>query len=98
MIAQDSGRDGSKPLLAAHAMPSRLDTPETVPRRYSFLGAGIFSWISTRRSEVDARICLEICHVPLDRIEGNRMCKATTPDLPINGAEDHEVLTVDRSA
>jgi hypothetical protein len=33
---------GCKPMSAAHAMSSRLDIPETVPRQYSFSGAGPF--------------------------------------------------------
>ena len=36
---QASGGRSNQYWLAAHAMPSRLVTPETVPKRYSFLGA-----------------------------------------------------------
>ena len=34
----------------------------------------------------------------LDRIKGNGMCKAPTLHMPVNGAEDHELLTVDSTA
>jgi hypothetical protein len=75
MIAQDSWRDGSKPMLAS-----------------------IFFRIPTRRSEVDPQVPLEIGHVRLDDIERKGMCKATTtPHLSIKGAQNHELLDVDRT-